>query len=92
MSQTLYLVPSLKTSLKTRVPVMEQQKRIQPGTMKLWVRSLDLLSGLRIWCCHELWCRLAAVALIGPLAWETPYATDAALKEKKKEKKKKKLI
>ena len=25
--------------------------------MKLWVRSLALLSGLRIQCCHELWCR-----------------------------------
>ena len=38
--------------------------------MRLWVRSLALLSGLRIWCCHELWCRsqirlgsLVAVAL-----------------------------
>ena len=29
-----------------------------------------------------LWllCRLAATALIGPLAWEPPYATGAALK------------
>ena len=26
-----------------------------------------------------LWCRLAAAALIRPLAWEFPYATDAAL-------------
>ena len=30
-----------------------------------------------------LWCRLVAVALIGPLAWEHPYATGAALKEAK---------
>ena len=52
----------------------------------------------RIWCCHELWCRLrcgsdlvllwlwcrlGAVALIGPLCWEPPYATGAALKDKK---------
>jgi len=29
-----------------------------------------------------LWCRLAAVALIRPLAWEPPYATGAALKTK----------
>jgi len=36
-----------------------------------------------------LWCRLAAVALIPPLAWEPPYATGAALKSKKKKKKKK---
>ena len=31
-----------------------------------------------------LWCRLAAVALIRPLGWELPYATGAALKDKKK--------
>ena len=37
-----------------------------------------------------LWCRLAAVALIRPLAWESPYAMDAALKKKKQDKKKKK--
>ena len=30
-----------------------------------------------------LWCRLAAVALIRPLAWEPPYAAGAALKRKK---------
>ena len=29
-----------------------------------------------------LWCRLAAVALIRPLAWEPPYATGTALKNK----------
>ena len=31
-----------------------------------------------------LWCELAAVALIQPLAWEPPYAAGAALKKKKK--------
>ena len=36
-----------------------------------------------------LWCRLAALALIRPLAWEPPYAAGAALKRKKKKKKKK---
>ena len=30
-----------------------------------------------------LWCRPAAVALIGPQAWEPPYAVGAALKKKK---------
>jgi len=29
-----------------------------------------------------LWCRPAAVALIGPLAWELLYAADVALKGK----------
>ena len=37
-----------------------------------------------------LWRRPAATALIQPLAWELPYATDAALTKKKKKKKKKK--
>ena len=31
-----------------------------------------------------LWCRLAAVAPIRPLAWEPPSATSAALKSKSK--------
>ena len=31
-----------------------------------------------------LWCRPAAAALTEPLAWELPYATGGALKEKKK--------
>ena len=30
-----------------------------------------------------LWRRLAALALIGPLAWEPPYVAGAALKRKK---------
>ena len=33
-----------------------------------------------------LWCRLAAVAPIQPLAWESLYASGAALKRKKKKK------
>ena len=43
-----------------------------------------------------LWCRPAAVALTGPLAWEPPYAAGAAqeiattTKDKKTKKKKKK--
>ena len=33
-----------------------------------------------------LWCRLAGVALIRPLAWEPPYAVRVALKIPKKKK------
>ena len=76
------------------VPIVEQQKRIQLGTMKLWVRSLALLSGLRIYHCCVLWCRsqtqlgrLAAVAPNLPLAWEPVYAAGTALKSKKKKRK-----
>ena len=39
------------------VPVVAQQKRIQLGTLRLWVRSLALLSGLRILHWRELWGR-----------------------------------
>ena len=34
----------------------------------------------------QLWCRLAATALIWPLTWELPYAAGAALKKKQKKK------
>ena len=33
-----------------------------------------------------LWCRLAAAALIRPLAWEPPYALGAALEKARKKK------
>ena len=56
--------------------------------MKTWVRSLALLSGLRIQSCCELWCRPVATAPIGPLAWEPPYAEGAALEKAKRLKKK----
>ena len=49
------------------------------------VRSLPLPSELRIWCCHELWRRPAAVAPISPLAWKLPYDAGTALKKKKKD-------
>ena len=66
--------------------------------MRFQVQFLASLSGLRIWCYHELWCRLqmwlgphiavavAAVAPIQPLAWEPPYALGVALKSKNKTK------
>ena len=37
-----------------------------------------------------LWCRLATIAPIGPLAWEPLYALGTALKSQKEHKKKKK--
>ena len=47
-------------------------------------RSLDLAL---LW----LWHRPAVVALIGPLAWEPPYALGSALKKEKTKDKKKKV-
>jgi len=36
---------------------MAQRKPTGLGTMRLWVGFLALLSGLRIWHCHQLWYR-----------------------------------
>ena len=50
--------------------------------------DVDLILGLAQWVKDPtllwLWCRLAAVALTPPLAWEFPYAMGVALKSKKK--------
>ena len=39
------------------VPVVAQQCQIQLVSMRMWVQSLALISGLRIQCCCELCCR-----------------------------------
>ena len=40
------------------VPIMAQRKWIRLEPMRLWIWCLALLSRLRIWHCHGLWCRL----------------------------------
>ena len=68
--------------------------------MRLWVRSLALLSELGFGiavsygagqrCSLDpalLWLRAVAAAPIGPLAWEPPYAAGAALEKAKRQKK-----
>ena len=70
--------------------------------MRMRVPFLALLNGLRICCCHELWCRSqarpgsrdsvavvrpAATAPIGLLAWELSCAVGVTLKRQKKKKK-----
>ena len=75
------------------------------GIHELWVQFLAPLSGLCVWCCHELWyvsqtclgfylqwlwCRLAATALIRPLAWEVPCVMVASLKSRNERKQNKK--
>ena len=69
-------------------PFVAQRWQTQQVSMRMRVRPLAPLSGLKIWRWRELWCRLAAAALIRPLAWKLPpYAMDVALKGQKKEKK-----
>ena len=72
-----------------------KQRRTWLVSMRTQVRSLALLSGLRIHCCRELWYsvlrlwhRLAASAPVRHLAWELGYAVDATLKRQKKTPKK----
>ena len=88
--------------ISTGVPVMAQRKWIWLVSLMTQARSLALLSGLRIQCCHScgvgrrhisdlallwLWCRPVAVAPIRHLAWEPPYAADAALKRQNQKQK-----
>ena len=54
--------------------------------MQVW--SLASLSGLHLTLLW-LWRRPAAAAQIQPLAWEFPYATDTALKQKTRKRTKK---
>ena len=60
-------------------PIRNHEVTGSTPSLAQWVKDPALL-----W----LWCRPAAVAPIKPLAWEPPYAMDAALKCKKKKKKK----
>ena len=71
--------------------------RTQLVSMRMRVRALASLSGLRIQHCYELWyrghscgsdwallwlwCRPTTIALIRPLSWELPYAAGAAVKK-----------
>ena len=48
----------------------------------VWVADRLGLDLALLW----LWCRLAAVTLIRPLAWEPPYAVGAAIKKIAKKK------
>ena len=66
-----------------------------PG-LPQWVKDAVAVScGVVCRCSSDsvllwLWCRPATIALIGPLAWEPPYAAGAALEHAKRQKKKKK--
>ena len=51
---------------------------------QMWLRTGIAVALVLLW----LWCRLAAVASIRPLAWEPLYAVDVALKRKKKKERK----
>ena len=80
--------PSTKTKIKPNQtkPNQNRSSCCGPAEMNLTsiheVQSLASLSGLRIWHCRELWCRPAATTPIWLLAWEPPYGSGVALKQK----------
>ena len=89
------------------VPTVAQWKQIRLVSMRMWVWSLALLSGLRTCIAMScvaghrlgwdplllwLWHRPADVAPIWPPTWELPCALGADLKSKKKKKKKRQKI
>ena len=80
-------------------PIVTQRVKNLARPMRMRVRSLTWLSGLRIQCCCELqlrwpigsdvallcpWYRPAAAAQVLPLTWEHPYALGIAQKKKKR--------
>ena len=75
---------------------MEVYRRHFRAILSAYERLLLVLLILNVSCgvgcrrCSDptllwLWCRLSALALIGSLAWDLPYAAHAALKSKAKQ-------
>ena len=58
--------------------------RIRPVSMRIWVQSPALLSGLKYPALLWLWCRQAVVAPVRAPSLGTAYAAVVALKKKKK--------
>ena len=62
-----------------------------------WGSGVAVSCGVGLRCGSDpkllwLWCKPTAVALIGPLPWEFPYAWGVALKSKKKKKREREII
>ena len=45
----------MKNSTPIGIPAVAQWEQTGLGSMRTWLASLALLSGLRVWRCHELW-------------------------------------
>ena len=71
------LIVKNKTIKLIGVPIVAWRKQTWLGSMRMWVRSLTSLSGLKIQRCRELWCTLqmwcgSDLALLWP--WCRPAA------------------
>ena len=73
-----------------RVSIAAQWQQTWLVSMRMRVRSLPLLSGLRILPCCELWCRLAAVISYSTPSLGTSLRHGSNCKKKKKKKRQKK--
>ena len=87
----------LDFSLKEKVSKERITLKVSNVGVPQWLSGLRICVAMGCGIGHRcgldlawLRCRLAAVALIGPLAWELPYASGEALKRQKKKKKTKK--
>ena len=105
-NQQAFPTPLRVLRLHPEFPSWHSGSRTRLGTMRLRVRFLALLRGLRIWCCRELWCGLqtrlgscVAVALVQAGSYNsdwTPYlgtsmcCRSGSRKGKKTKRKKKK--
>ena len=68
---------------KAKRPPQKKKKKARLVSMKMQVRSLASLSGLRILRCSGCTVGQAAAAWIPPLAWEPLYAAGAVFKKER---------
>ena len=77
----LYQIFLLHKNNKREFPLWLSGLQTWTVSIRMWVRYMALFSGLRIWCCSELWCRpqtrlRSGVALA--VVWASSYSSKLA--------------